>query len=131
MAEHVLPTRDALRHRGAVAYCAGLAAEDAVAAEYGRRGQSVAYRRWRGKCGEIDLIARGDDGFVFVEVKRARSFDAAIGRLGRRQMDRIMAAALEFLGLQPGGLVAAMRFDLALVDSLGRVRLIENAFGEV
>jgi putative endonuclease len=115
---------------GSVNHCAGKAAEDSVAGDYDRRGRHVAHRRWRGLAGEIDLIARDGEGYVFVEVKRARSFDQAALRLGRRQMDRIIAAACEFLGTQPGGMLAAMRFDLALVDGRGAVRIIENAFGE-
>jgi putative endonuclease len=115
---------------GSVAHLAGAAAEASVASEYDRRGRIVAHRRWRGTAGEIDLIAREGDGFVFVEVKKARTFDDAALRLGRRQMDRIIATACEFLGTQPGGLLASMRFDLALVDSQGKVRIIEDAFGE-
>jgi putative endonuclease len=111
-------------------HLSGAAAEDSVAGDYDRRGRTVSHRRWRGEAGEIDLIARDGDGFVFVEVKKARTFDQAAWRLGRRQMDRIIAAACEFLGTQPGGMLAAMRFDLALVDSRGTVRIIENAFGE-
>lgn len=123
----------ALRQRraaGATAHAAGQAAEMSVARDYHRAGHMVAHRRWRGQAGEIDLIARDGEGYVFVEVKQARSFDAAAMRLGRRQMDRIIAAACEFLGTVPGGGLAAMRFDLALVDSRGAVRIIENAFGE-
>jgi putative endonuclease len=120
----------ARRTAGAVAFRAGQAAELSVARVYDRRGWAVAVQRWRGRAGEIDLIARDGEGYVFVEVKKARDFEEAALRLGRRQMDRIIAAACEFLGTQPGGMLAAMRFDLALVDSQGQVRIIENAFGE-
>jgi putative endonuclease len=113
-----------------VAYHSGVAAESSVASDYDRRGRAVAHRRWRGQAGEIDLIARDGDGYVFVEVKKARSFDEAATRLGRQQMDRILAAAMEFLGTVPGGMLAAMRFDVALVNARGEVRIIENAFGE-
>ena len=123
----VLPQRSA---EGRLAYSAGAAAEASVAIVYDRCGLGIVHRRWRGLAGEIDLIVRDGDDFVFVEVKKARSLEAAALRLGRRQMDRIIAAACEFLGTQPGGLLAGMRFDLALVDALGRVRIIESAFGE-
>jgi putative endonuclease len=85
--------------------------------------------RWRGAAGEIDLVVREGARVVFVEVKAARSFDSAAQRLGRRQMDRLCAAAEEFVGQEPAGLLTEMRFDLALVDGSGRVRVIENAFG--
>ena len=115
---------------GAVGYHAGLVAEDIVASDYARRGRPVAHRRWRGSGGEIDLIAREGDRVVFVEVKKSKTFDMAALRLGRRQMDRICSAALEFLAGEPRGQLTEMRFDLALVDGRGATRIIENAFGE-
>ena len=44
--------------RGVTSYHAGVAAEEAVARQYERAGLHIAARRWRGKGGEIDLIAR-------------------------------------------------------------------------
>jgi putative endonuclease len=114
----------------AVAHYGGHAAEEIVAADYQRRGRDVAHRRWRGQGGEIDLIAREGDRLVFVEVKKSSSFGAAALRLGRRQMDRICAAALEFRAGEPDGLMTEIRFDLALVDGRGALQIIENAFGE-
>jgi putative endonuclease len=114
---------------GTVSYHAGLAAEDIVARDYQRRGSAVAHRRWRGEAGEIDLIAREGDLIVFVEVKKSRTFDLAALRLGRRQMDRLCNAALEFLAGEPKGQLTEMRFDVALVDGRGTTRIIENAFG--
>ena len=115
---------------GRTAYHAGLAAEDIVAQDYARRGRPVAHRRWRGEGGEIDLIVREGDCVVFVEVKKSKSFDAAALRLGRRQMDRLCVAATEFLAGEPRGQLTDMRFDLALIDGRGAMRIIENAFGE-
>ena len=120
----------ARQQRGRTAYHTGLAAEESVARDYGRRGRTVAARRWRGLSGEIDLVVRDGEGFVFVEVKQARTFDLAAERLSRRQMDRICLAAQEFVGTQPRGSLTDMRFDLALVDGQGRVQVIENAFWE-
>ncbi len=116
--------------RGAVAHAAGAAAEEAVARAYEARGLTVAARRWRSSYGEVDLICRDGALLVFVEVKRAATLDAAAHRLGRRQMDRLLAAAQCFCAGEPRGLLADMRFDLAVADALGRVRVIENAFGE-
>lgn len=115
--------------RGRTAYLSGHAAEESVARHYARAGRQVAARRWRGAAGEIDLVVREGACLVFVEVKAAASFDAAAARLGRRQMDRLCAAAEEFAGGEPAGLLSEMRFDLALVDGRGDVRVIENAFG--
>ncbi len=119
-------------HRGKTSYAAGAAAEETVVARYRRRGCEIAARRWRGSIGEIDLILRdpAQDGLIFVEVKKSRSFDSAVARVGARQMERICATASEFAGNEPRGLLTDMRFDVALVDGIGDVRILENAFGE-
>ena len=111
---------------GADRYRAGVAAEASVARHYESAGCAVAGRRWRGEGGEIDLIAREGEALVFVEVKKARSFARAANRLGRRQLERICAAATEFLAGEPRGQLTPMRVDLALVDSMGRVEVREN-----
>lgn len=115
--------------RGAVAHAAGLLAEEAVARAYEAAGWTVAARRWRSAAGEIDLVLRGPGGVVVAEVKRAASLDAAAHRLTRRQMDRLAAAAALFCEGEPAGALTPLRLDLALVDALGRVRIVENAFG--
>ena len=96
---------------------------------YLRTGARVRSRRWRGTGGEIDLILEGDDGLIFVEVKKSRTRDRAAARLGARQMDRIYASASEYLAQEPSGQLTPARFDVALVDGLGAVEIIENAFG--
>ncbi len=111
-------------------YHAGLVAEDIVAADYARRGQPIAGRRWRGSGGEIDLIARDGAQVIFVEVKKSRDFARAATRLNRRQMDRLCAAASEFVADEPNGQMTDMRFDLAMVNGAGAVQIIENAFME-
>lgn len=116
---------------GLTNYHAGLAAEDAVARDYARRGRPVARRRWRGQGGEIDLILREGNGLIFVEVKKSSSHARAADRLTARQMARLTAAAAEFLGTQAEGQLTDIRFDLATVDRAGTVRILENAFMEV
>ena len=112
-------------------YYAGLAAEDIVATDYATRDHVVAARRWRGQAGEIDLIAREGDTVVFVEVKKSRSFATAAARLGGRQMERIVASATEFLAGEPRGQLTDVRFDLAIVNGFGDLKVIENAFMEM
>ena len=119
----------AKRARSSTSYHAGLAAEESVARRYARAGLTVEARRWRGKAGEIDLIARDGDALVFVEVKASGSHDGAAARLLPRQARRLMGAAEEFLATQPLGALTPCRFDLATVDGRGRVRVIPNAFG--
>ncbi|MFP4274867.1 MAG: YraN family protein [Paracoccaceae bacterium] len=113
--------------RGSVAYRAGLSAEDSIARHYERLGHAVACRRWRGRSGEIDLIARDGDALIFVEVKHSRDFARAAGSLGARQIRRLLCAAEEYLGTQPLGALTPMRFDVALVNGAGEVQVIENA----
>lgn len=120
----------ALAKSGAGGYYAGCAAEEIVAQDYMRRGRPVAHRRWRSEGGEIDLIAREGERVVFIEVKKSGSLASAALRLGRRQMDRLCASAAMFLAGEPRGQLTDVRFDLALVDGMGRLRIIENAFGE-
>ena len=115
------------RIRGSVAYHAGLAAEDSVAAAYTRAGHRVVARRWRGSAGEIDLIAQDGDGFVFVEVKQSHSHAEAAEHVSRAQIQRIFGTAIEFVATAPRGQLTDMRFDVALVDGTGRIQVLENA----
>ncbi|MGL6211310.1 MAG: YraN family protein [Paracoccaceae bacterium] len=111
---------------GRVSYLAGLAAEDQVATLYARAGHQIAARRWRGSCGEIDLIARDGADVIFIEVKKSKTHAQAAEHLTPRQIERICGAAAEFLGGEPRGQATDVRFDLALVDAMGRVELREN-----
>ena len=115
---------------GQQAWHSGRTAEDQAARCYERAGCDILARRWRGAAGEIDLIARDGGTIVFVEVKASATHARAAEALGRRQMDRICLAASEYCGTLPDGLATEMRFDAALVDALGRVEILRNAFGE-
>ncbi|MBL4916012.1 YraN family protein [Szabonella alba] len=119
---------DCRRNRGRVAFHSGHAAEQAVARHYDRQGAPIAALRWRGSAGEIDLVAREGLAVVFIEVKKAATHAEAAYRLSRRQMDRIYAAASEFLAGEPAGQMTESRFDVALVDAQGRVEIIQDAF---
>jgi putative endonuclease len=113
--------------RGEAAYHTGFAAEGQVLRHYLRAGLSVVARRWRGQGGEIDLIARDGDRYVFVEVKAGRDRASAAARLTLRQMRRLAASAEDYLGGVAGGLGNDLRFDVALVDRMGQVSILENA----
>jgi len=60
---------------GRVSYYTGVCAEDRIAADYVRRGHRIVGRRWRGQSGEIDLIAQGRGGLVFIEVKASKKVE--------------------------------------------------------
>lgn len=113
---------------GRVSYLAGIAAEDSVEREYARLGYDILKRRWRGSGGEIDLIFRAPDdgGFIFVEVKKSRDFARAAEHLSAAQIGRICTTASEFAATQPGGMLADLRIDLAMVDQTGQVARLEN-----
>lgn len=114
--------------RGAVAYAAGRAAEDCVAARYTMLGHDLKTMRWRGRGGEVDLILKDGDTWIFVEVKAARDHARAAERITPRQAHRVQMAALEYLSRNCGDAFPEMRFDAALVDRQGRVEIVENAF---
>ena len=113
--------------RGHTNHLAGLAAEAQVEAHFLRAGLALRERRWRGPCGEIDLICGDADGLVFVEVKKGRDHAAALARVTPRQLDRIRASAEAYAAGMPRGSLTEMRVALALVDAAGRIEIVENA----
>lgn len=116
------------QHRGRQSHLSGAAAEDAVQRLYLARGATALEHRWRGPAGEIDLIFREGDTIVFVEVKASRDFASAAERISARQANRIARSAVVYLGDLPDGLLTDMRIDVALVDGIGAVEVLENAF---
>lgn len=67
---------------------------------------------------------------VFVEVKKSKSFASAAERVSPRQMQRIYQTAAEFLAGEPMGQDTDARFDVALVNEVGAVHILKNAFGQ-
>lgn len=111
-------------------HLAGLAAEASVLQHYLAAGYALLARRYRGLRGEIDLVLARGASVIFVEVKKSRSFDAALARLGAAQIARIFDTASEFLGTQPQGQDTDTRFDVALVNAHGEISVIENALSQ-
>ncbi|MBT0955900.1 YraN family protein [Alphaproteobacteria bacterium KMM 3653] len=129
MAQNEYSGGTAARKRGGkLAYLSGLAAEGIAERHYESLGRPVIENRWRGEAGEIDLIAEDGDTVVFIEVKKSKTFDRAAESLSRRQMERIMIAAQEYAGRLAAGLLTEMRFDVALVNAQGDIRIVENAY---
>ncbi|MEL6451285.1 MAG: YraN family protein [Pseudomonadota bacterium] len=122
------PVHQARRARGQMSHAAGMAAEGSVAELYARQGYRLRDARWRGRRGEIDLVFDCGDGVVCVEVKKSKCFDRALASLGAAQVRRLFTAAEEYVGAMPRGSLTDIRFDLALVDAQGQVRVMENAF---
>ena len=106
-----------------------------LAARYLRRhGFKILYRNFRGRRGgEIDLVCRGRDTLVFVEVKtRTREdFGRPIEAVGPKKRRRISQGGLAWLRLL-GNPDIPFRFDVVEVvmgeRSPRRIELIRNAF---
>lgn len=124
----MLNTDETKAERGLRAWHAGAAAETAVERRYLDRGMALVARRWRKGGGEIDLILRDEAGIVFVEVKKSRDFETAAAQVSERQIARIHAGAALFLAEEPQGELTPCRFDVALVNGVGEIRILENAF---
>lgn len=95
---------------------------------YAGDGMAVCARRWRGRGGEIDIVARDKDRVIFIEVKKSRTHDEAASHLSPRQMQRIWDAGSEFLANEPRGALTDVRIDVALVDAMGRIEILKNAY---
>lgn len=108
-------------------YHAGLSAENSVAGKYARCGFDILAERYKSPEGEIDLIARHGKKLYFIEVKQSKTFDRAAAALGERQKKRIQKASLCFLQKMGLPMETDMRFDVALVDGHGFVKVIPDA----
>lgn len=78
------------------------------------QGMRLLARNFRGKTGEIDIIARHREHLVFLEV-RARSnrgFNTAAGSIDRRKQQRILRTAQLFLQRHPELARLPCRFDV-------------------
>jgi putative endonuclease len=110
----------------------GISGENLACDELRRRGYAILDRRYRTRCGEIDIIAREGKTIVFVEVKARLTDDfggAAAAVTGWKQR-RIAAMAVDYVArrrLQG----CPCRFDVVAIDydSAGpRVTVYPNAF---
>jgi putative endonuclease len=95
----------------------GREAEDAAAAFLTRRGVRVVGRNVRFREGEIDLVCRERDVWVFVEVKCRRAHwdsgpGAAVSWLKQRRLVRLAQIFLKARGLAGA---ARCRFDVVAV----------------
>ena len=87
----------------------------------------MLHHRWRSKSGEIDLIVNDGDYLIFCEVKKRKTFELAYECLTNNQKKRIVNSALEFLAQSGLPIDTNMRFDLAAVNQIGAIDMIENA----
>lgn len=74
--------------------------EAAAARELERRGTRIVARNARTRYGELDLVGRDREGWVFVEVKTRRrtSFVSAAEAVDGRKLARLRGLALAWAG---------------------------------
>ena len=106
----------------------GLAAESQACRALAADGWEILARRVRTRAGEIDAVAEKDGLVAFVEVKSRATLAGAAAALGVRQQARLMGAAEILLAENPGWGASGARFDVMLVDRLGAMRRITDAF---
>lgn len=77
--------------------------------------------------GELDLVMRQGDAWVFVEVKYRSSeqFGGAVAALSAKKMSRLQKAANCYL--QQNRIQASCRFDLVAIDKQ-QIRWLKNVF---
>jgi len=111
----------------------GAAAEDAAATCLRRAGLAIVQRNVRLTGGEIDLVCRDGDAWVFVEVKaRRRGWDdAPAAAVSWQKQRRLAMLALRYLKMH-GLHDVRCRFDVVdvVLDDGGPcgVRHLRNAF---
>ena len=106
--------------------------EDLAAAYLQQRGMVILERNFRGKRGEVDIIARDGDDLVFVEVKTRSSctFGTPQEAVNRRKQQQIIHLAEIYLQSHPSRLQP--RFDVVAVTAAPHaeplVEHLPNAF---
>ena len=105
----------------------GQIAEDQIAQAYARNGFEIVDRRFKTREGEIDIVARHKKKLYFIEVKSSKTFQSALDQITPRQQQRIHDCALNYLAEKAGNLDIDCRFDAALVDGSGRIKVLPGA----
>jgi putative endonuclease len=87
-------------------------------------GYKIASHRFKTPFGEIDLIARKKNIYLFVEVKyRKTHYDSAFS-LSHRQIQRIINACNFYQSKMPSS--AQIRFDVILINRYYLVKHMKN-----
>lgn len=106
----------------------GARAEDLVVAHLHNTGYTVCTRNYTTRHGEIDIIARIDDTYAFIEVKARTTPRFAISdTITARKQAKIIRTAQQYMhAYNVNGYNA--RFDVALVTGSQDVSYITHAF---
>jgi putative endonuclease len=110
----------------------GKRGEDLACAELEKRGYVIVDRRFRTRCGELDIVARDGGVLVFIEVK-ARSgsnFGTPFESVTWKKQQRLSQMAASYLCVKRlAG--AACRFDVvSILEDRGTqtIELVKGAF---
>ena len=102
--------------------------EEEAARYLAKEGLRVVGRHYLQKWGEIDLICRDRETWVFVEVKTRTSLSqpSAMDSITFRKQQRLVKAAYSYMKWKrlEG---QAMRFDLVLIEA-NRIEWVRDAF---
>lgn len=109
-------------------YRTGVQGEDIAEQYLTGQGMVCLARRYREKCGEVDLIMRDGDTTVFVEVKARFSTHAGNGlqAVTPAKQKKIAKCATLWL-MKHGGMDGSVRFDVVELSQDGILH-IPNAF---
>ena len=110
----------------------GKRGEHLAVEELERRGYSILARRYRTRCGEIDIVAEEGDTLVFVEVKARETaeFGTAAEAVTPDKMRRVVRMAEDYL-MRHQVVDRPCRFDVVAIMLDGPapvVELFRNAF---
>ena len=110
----------------------GILGEDLAAAELARRGYAITARRYRTRCGEIDIVCEHGEVLVFVEVKTRETaeFGTAAEAVTWRKQRKLTRMANDYL-TRERVIDRACRFDVVTVMLDGpepAVEVYQNAF---
>ncbi|WP_434311698.1 YraN family protein [Hominifimenecus sp. rT4P-3] len=107
--------------------------EEQAAAYLQEQGIQILERNFRCRIGEIDLVAKEGEYFLFVEVKYRGSsrFGRPEEAVNPRKQKKICQVAQAYL--QRHGLPEETycRFDVVAVDGRGQLTYFRNAFGGI
>jgi putative endonuclease len=123
---------DPLKGGGVAAAGRGRAGEDLACAYLRRLGFRILERNYRCRAGEIDVVARDGETWVFVEVKERSnpSHGAAVDAVTPAKRRRVVRAARLWAAAH-GASESPLRFDVVAVDRTGdetRIRHERAAF---
>ncbi|MCM1157597.1 MAG: YraN family protein [Bacteroidales bacterium] len=107
----------------------GAKAERAVAEYLESRGFVILETNYRCRQGEIDLIAREQEYYVFIEVKYRNTAKYGMPQeaVGRAKQKRICNTAKYYLYRHQLGEFTPVRFDVAAIAG-DRITYVKNAF---